>query len=110
MAATIALAEHGGKQPSAPSISLRLDFTGDTSYPTGGYAFDPAAELQSKAGYDKPPVILGVVIPAKADHIFEWDRATKKLLYRVGSTGAEVANTTDVSVTPGLIEVLILAE
>jgi len=101
---------HAGQQPSAPNIQLAVTLTLDTPYATGGVDFDAAEIARSLGGYDKAPAILAVQAAPKADFHGEWDSSTDKMLIRVGSTGAEVANTTDLSVTPGTLDVLITAQ
>ena len=101
---------HSGKQPSAPNINVLLEATLDASYPTGGYAFDPAALLQALAGYDKAPPVMFVSGEVKGDHVAEFDRAASKLKILLRSTGAEVAGAVDLSVTPGTIRLLIIAQ
>lgn len=105
MAATIAVAKHAGKMPSAPNIQVFFDFTGDGSYPTGGYDFagvpggpkGAAAFLQDQ-GYDKPPPVGMVVFEVPiGDFVVKYNRTTDKIMIFVGSTGLQVAATTDVS-------------
>jgi len=111
MASTIALSNHGGKQPSAPLIATVLDFTSDTSYPNpAGWPFNPGALLQSLAGYDKAPEVMSVLSEPKGDYYAQWDRSDNSLHFYLVSTGAEVANTVDLSTTPGLVKLLVLAK
>lgn len=79
MPLTNAVAEHAGKMPSAPNILLALDVTPDASYPRDGWAFNPAALLQSLGGYDKAPTVQAVVAEAKGGFVPVWDRANNKL-------------------------------
>jgi len=79
MALTNTLAVHEGKQPSAPLITLDVDAALDASYPPGGYAFDPAALLQSLGNYDKAPTVTHVVVESKGGWFGEYDRANNKL-------------------------------
>lgn len=79
MGFTTSLVSHQGKQASAQLVILELDVTPDTSYPTGGEAFDAAALLQSLGLYDKAPSVLAVLGVPKNGYSFEWDRTNKKL-------------------------------
>lgn len=110
MAATITLVEHDGKQPSKAGIRFYLNVQGDASYPTGGYAFDPGALLQSLGLYDKKPEVQFVQSEIKGNFLAEYDRANDKLIYRQVSDGAEVAGATDLSGPTGLLRVKIEAE
>ncbi len=95
MAVTNTLVKHAGKMPSAPNILLALDVALDNSYPTGGYAFDPGALLQSLGGYDKVPVVASVLFEQnKGGFQFEFDRGNNKIIIRTAA-GVEVANTFD---------------
>jgi predicted CopG family antitoxin len=90
-----------------PVISARITFEGDDSYPTGGSAdFSDfvAAALGVKAGDLE---VLAVIGQNLSDHELLYDKANDKLIVRVASTAAEVANTTDLSSTD--FEALILA-
>lgn len=105
----------GGQMPSAPLIALRVIVTLTGTYATGGEDFNPAALLQSLAGYDKAPDILTVLTPTKAGLVLAWDRATNKILiFEAGADGTpldEFANGAD-HVTPlgGSFEAVILAQ
>jgi len=68
-----------------------VDFTPSTSYPTGGEPITPAS-----LGF----TTIDFVIVSKTsitDNSFGWDYTNNKLVISVGSTGAQVANTTNVS-------------
>lgn len=119
MANTAALAEHAGKQPSAPLIALRATLTFTGTYSTGGEALDAAALLQSLGGYDKAPTVLAVLPENKDGFVFYWDRANSKLLafyadYDAVADGAliEFANGGDLAaaLTGATVDVLILAQ
>ena len=118
MANTVALTEHSGKQPSAPSIALLTAVTFTGTYATGGEDFDAGALLQSLGNYDKEPSILAVQPENKGGILLRWDRATKKLLayyadYDAVADGAliEFANGADLAAAlGGPLEVLILAQ
>lgn len=101
---------HAGQQPSAPNIQLAVTLTLDTPYVTGGVPFDAAEIAKTLGSYDKAPAILAVQVAPKGDFIGEWDEAANTMKATVISTGAEVANSTDLSVTPGTLDVLITAQ
>lgn len=65
-----------------------VDVTGDTSYPTGGYAVAPANLATI--------VLADVQVPAATGHIVSWDYAASKLKVFTAQ-GAEVANATNLS-------------
>lgn len=100
----------GGQQPSSPVVNVGFDISPGSDYTTGGYTFDPAAQLQKYAGYDKAPPIVAVLSEKKlvSGHVYEWnwDRVNGKLL--VLKDGANDATTGDISAV-GAIRVLILA-
>ena len=101
---------HAGQQPSAPNIQLAVTLTLDTAYATGGVPFDAAEIARVLGGYDKAPAILAVQATPKGDFNAQWDEAGGLMQVFVGSTGLEVANATDLSVTPGTFDVLITAQ
>ena len=81
------------KYPPRRAIRERLILiTGDTSYPTGGSAIS-AANVQLTA--------ITALLPQNpyplVDRIYVWDRTNGKLIAQVASTGAQVANATDLS-------------
>lgn len=88
MALGVTLTDLGGKQHTAPVMTLVLALALDTSYPTGGYAFDPQALAQTHAGVDKAPNILNVQINPKNGYIFEYVPSTKKIKVLVDSSSA----------------------
>lgn len=71
----------------------------DTSYPTGGYAWDPKAS--GFVGTVERVIIQarynGTGATATQTRRFEYDYANKKIVALVTSTGVEVANAADVS-------------
>lgn len=83
-----------GGQASAPIFVERLSFPGDSAYPTGGTA---AFEVAYQAATAQGRTIVTVVSDDCGDNKVEYDRVNDKLKVRVISTGAEVANTTDLS-------------
>jgi hypothetical protein len=104
--------------PSGPNVQSLLGplkfsaftFTFSSSYATGGETFDPATtnpfEVKSVIG-------VFVIPPANATVDVVWDPAGKKLkAYWLGpalsGVKAEVANTTNLSVTPGALTVIVL--
>ena len=111
MALGVALADHAGKQPSAPNIALALSLTLDAAYPAGGYAFDAQALLQSEGNYDKAPPVLAVLGQRSAgfdvEYVDDVDPANRKIKV-LNPDGTEASG--DLSVTPGTIKVLILAQ
>jgi hypothetical protein len=88
-------------------LSFRvITVTGDTSYPTGGYALGLTETDMKRIISVEPIVQLG--------HIVEWNRATQKLLlYRNSATPTsnpltEVAAATNLASIS--VEVLVLGE
>lgn len=61
--------------------------TFDNSYPTGGEAFS----------FDGINSIMIFLIEGSGNYRFQYDYTNDKILAYVGSTGAEVANATDLS-------------
>lgn len=114
--ATSPVTGRGGQMPSAPLIALRVLITITGTYATGGEDFDPAAQLQALAGYDKAPDILQVLPEqGKGGILFHWDRATNKLIaYEAGTAGApldEFGNGDDLAAAlGGPLEAVILAQ
>ena len=90
MALVNTVAQHGGQVPQAPLIALALSIALDNSYPEGGYAFDPAALLQSLGNYDKAPTVSMVLVEGKGGVIGEFDRANNKLKF-LGQTVENMA-------------------
>lgn len=111
MALVVALADHAGKQPSAPNIALALTLTLDAAYPAGGYPFDAQAVLRDKGSYDKDPLVLAVLGQRKdgfaVEYVDDVLPANRKLKI-LDPDGDESAG--DLSVTPGSMQVLILAQ
>lgn len=100
MAATIAQAVNAAA--SAPESSSHMyaaavDVTGDTSYPTGGYAVTPATYLPTGAR-----LITVVPLMTGGGFVPQWDNTNSKIKL-FSSNGAapaalaEVANTTNVT-------------
>lgn len=89
----------GSRKPmslgSEEGVRLRLDIT---SYATGGESITPTILGLDSAAV--PHLVSAIPSePAQAtDLYFIHDRANNKLLAHVASTGAEVANTTDLGV------------
>lgn len=75
----------------------RFRVTGDASYPTGGYPVTPA-----NCGFSTQIDYLDIVndgagpAGAVANASWFWNTVTQKLQIMVPSTGAEIANATDV--------------
>ena len=99
---------HDGKKASVPGLTMAIDAVLDAAYPAGGYPFDAAAEVRRLGNYDKLPLVLGVLGEPKGDFMAEYDRANKKLLVRLISTGAEASG--DLSVTPGSLRLIVHAK
>lgn len=92
MAATIAVQETAGQRASAPTFTERLDVTGDSSYPTGGYDLGLATLFPGRtvvAVHAQPN-------PGGTGIFFKYDHGNDKLLFLDGD-GAEIAATTNVS-------------
>lgn len=82
-----------------------LKVTLDSSYPTGGEAFDPATygiENAANAIVYIQPRFTAVA----ALNVYTFDKATNKIVATVMSTGAEVADTTDLSTV--VLDVIII--
>jgi hypothetical protein len=86
----------GGGMPSAPVFMDRISFPGDGNYTTGGtVAFE--ASFRAKIGENR--TIIDVIAGDCGNNKAVYDRTNDKLKVLVGSTGAEVANATDLSGT-----------
>lgn len=68
----------------------------DNSYPTGGYALALADDIPGHS-------VLFVDVQPVAGYLFSWDRANGKLIVLDAATGAEIADTTDLSSVTGLV-------
>jgi len=91
-----------------PVIAARISFLGDDAYPTGG-SVDFSDFVAVALGINATQLdILGVFAQNLSDHELLYDRANDKLIVRVASTAAEVANTTDLSGTT--FEALVIAQ
>ena len=88
MAATLAVVKRS--HPGSQRIVV-ADVTFDNSYPTGGEAI--------AAGDAGLGAIQFAVTGGNTANTFAWDYTNGKLLAYVRTTGAEVANTTDLSTT-----------
>ena len=106
---TPTLSDHIGQQPSAPAEALFVTVTPDAvNYTSGGEAFDAEALFQTLGGHDKAPTEIHFSAERKGDFDLQYDRAAKKLLYFLISTGAE-AGAINLSVTPGAMRVMLTA-
>lgn len=85
-----------GEDPGAPTFVSSFSFTGDTAYPTGGYAFAAAVA----AAYPGR-TLLGIIPQACGGYVPEFVSSNGKLLVRqsAGSAAAlsEVPNNTNLS-------------
>jgi hypothetical protein len=85
--------------PSASVIGDRIaahtDFSGDASYPTGGYA------LPASIGIPSPDWVDVQFIPVAAAGIAAFNYSTQKLQFFTTLTGTEVANTTNLTTVVG---------
>lgn len=80
--------------------------TFDSSYLTGGEPFDPRA-----VGFQAPVASVFVTkrhVAASIDWIVQYDFANKTLFVTVGSTGAQVASTTDLSTL--VVDVIVVSD
>ncbi len=108
---TITLGTDGkaGAKPSAPLYALRVSFAGDGNYPTGGTAdFEGSMQAALASVGLRGLKVLGVISEICGDNKCEYDFANDKLLVRVISTGAEVANAANLSGTT--FNLLVLAQ
>ncbi len=92
MASTITFIGERGGIPLARNRRLKAVRVNITSYPTGGESLTPA--LVGMRRIDSVQVTVSEIAPA--DQVVHWDRANAKLYAIVASTGAQVANTTDI--------------
>lgn len=91
-----------------PIIAARISFLGDDSYPTGGSA-DFSDFVAAALGVGANDLeVLAVTAQNLSDHELLYDKTNDKLIVRVASTAAEVANTTDLSSVT--FEALVLAK
>jgi len=77
----------------------RALLTGPASYATGGVAIDNAGDF----GWGETHSILGTLWNGSAARELWLDRVNQKIVIIVPNTGAEVANTTDLSAFTGQI-------
>lgn len=106
---TPTLDDHHNKSASTPAVALVVTVTPDNAnYTPGGEAFDAEGIYQTLASYDKAPAKVFVIGEPKGNFQVQYDRAAKKLLYFLISTGLE-AGAIDLSVTPGPMLVKIEA-
>lgn len=82
-------------QRGGPVIAELVNIVGDDSYPTGGTTGFTALVRAALGRGDV--TILGVVQQNLSDHVARFDEANDTLTVQLMSTGAEVANTTDLS-------------
>lgn len=84
-------------QEGGPISIFKLSFAGDTSYPTGG---STGAQALIRTALGKGNIeVLGVLQQNLSDHVMRYDKAGDALIVQLMSTGAEVANTTNLSGT-----------
>lgn len=106
---TNALIDKMGAQPSAPTMELHVEVTPSAvNYNSGGEPFDAEALFQTLGGLDKAPAEIFFSHEPKGNFALQYDRAAKKLLYFLISTGAE-AGAIDLSTTPGVMKVKLSA-
>lgn len=100
MAATIAVQETAGQRASAPTFTERINVTGDTSYPTGGYPLGLATLFPGRT------VVAVHVQPNTGGTgiFFQYDYSLDQLLFLDGA-GAEVAGATNVSADTAVVTV-----
>lgn len=89
------LAAQTGEAPGAPTFVERLSFVGDDSYPTGGTAAFQQFVRDILGG--RAIEIIDIIPGDCADNVPYYDKTNDKLKVRVLSTGAEVANATNLS-------------
>ena len=83
----------GGADAQGPIFHDRISFVGDDAYPTGGtVGFNALLQAVTK---DQREVLA--VIGNDGTNAYEYDFANDTLIARVMATGAEVADTTDLS-------------
>lgn len=106
---TPTLVDQIGKQPSAPSMVLHVLVTpSSANYTSGGEAFDAEALFQTLGKTDKAPAEIFFSHEPLGNFSLQYDRAGKKLLYFLISTGVE-AGAIDLSGTPGAMRVRLEA-
>lgn len=84
-----------GQVPLNPTFVIRLSFVGDASYATGGSANFQAFVRAAVSG--RAVEVMDVIAGDCGDNVPYYDKTNDKLLTRVISTAAEVANTTNLS-------------
>jgi hypothetical protein len=86
-----------------PAFRKVISVAFDSSYPTGGEDLDHES-------YDpNGGVFLGAMCEADGTYHFVYDETNKKLMAIVTATGAEVANTTDLSALTAVPVVVLFA-
>lgn len=100
-----ALTVKTGEAPGAPTFVVSISFDGDDSYPTGGtLAFQ---QFVRNIVTGTPSLeIVDVISGDCGNHKAEYLKGTDALKVRLISTGAEVANSTDLSSTTFNLTVL----
>jgi hypothetical protein len=77
-------------------VEVSCDFTGDSSYATGGYVISPAT-----FDLDSIDHVLTTLKPVAAAGLTFYNSSTGKLLLYTALTGTEVTNATNVSTVTG---------
>jgi hypothetical protein len=86
-----------GTKPSAPDFRSFLEFAGDDAYPTGGTAeFAAYVCTALSREFCKVQYVLDGA-HSSTDHTVVYDNANDKLKVILRSTGAEIADTTNLS-------------
>lgn len=93
---TFTLSVPSGGAPSSPSFRDHVSVPGDSSYPTGGSAFDAAFDVATKHDRTIDDVLD---VTANATYYLAYDKANGKLKAFARATGLEVTATTDLSGT-----------
>lgn len=96
---TTTLGQQHGWSPTDAQITISIaSMTGDASYATGGYSdFKALVEQKTERGLESIVAVCGFGTGGGVRYDLKYNTSTSKLMVFVGSTGAEVANATDLS-------------
>jgi hypothetical protein len=105
---TGAVKGRSGPDALGPRATALFVLTGDNSYPTGGWAFDP----KQYSGFTPAVVFIAQRAPLTVAYQFVYDRTAKKLLvfWSAGSGAAfsQVTNATDLSAV--IVDMLLVGD
>lgn len=97
--------EEAGLSPSDPNPILVISFTGDSSYPIGGYTAFSTFVATNTARSTNVVAVTGFGDKSGTSYTVQYDAANDTLKVRAGATGIELADTTDLSTVAFVVTV-----